>query len=178
MSIEMPPFLSDDVIEAKAQGLLNLHIDVRQLPIDPVEVAKALGIDVFAIVMKEGISGALIRSETKPAIYFDHQETQTRQRFTVAHEIGHFVLHEGDFDIVDKVTECTITFRRTNDPWTDDNKAHYRREIQANKFAAALLMPTEALKSVLSDNEDMGDLARIFGVARSAVGYRVNSLGL
>lgn len=72
-----------------------------------------------------------------------------RQRFTMAHELAHFIFHK---DLIgDGITDNRL-YRSTNPQITE---AH---EVEANKFAASLLMP---LRHIMRDYEEMGDVAKV-----------------
>lgn len=94
-----------------------------------------------------------------------------RDRFTIAHELGHYILH------FPKVQD-----RYPNEPmkatrWVDESDETQRRaEWEANWFAAGFLMPEAEFRSVFQGNLDA--VAKHFGVSRSAAGVRANSLGL
>lgn len=71
----------------------------------------------------------------KGTIGFNPTESKTRQRFTIAHELGHFELHKQDSGLfVDK--EFKMLFRDQN-----SSSGEIRKEQEANAFAAAILMP-------------------------------------
>ena len=51
-------------------------------------------------------------------------------------------------------------------------------EIQANQFAAALLMPADLVRAAFAKCQDLGELARLFNVSEAAMGFRLDRLGL
>ncbi len=107
---------------------------VITLPVDPVAIAKAVGIEVFAKpAAAAGVSGMLIRHGNEFAIaYATHIESPGFQNFSIAHELGHYFL-EGHVDAVigpDGIHQSHAGFS------SDD-----RYELEADHFAAALLMP-------------------------------------
>ena len=101
----------------------------------------------------------------------------TRQRFTLAHEIAHLRLHEGQPVFIDRLV-------RVN--WRGGTSA--REEIQANTFAAELLMPrrfmSEEIERVVARSpkvapeELVGALAGTFHVSEEAMRYRLINLGV
>jgi Zn-dependent peptidase ImmA (M78 family) len=108
----------------------------------------------------------------------NESQADVRQRFTIAHEIGHMLLHADQPLIVDHGF-ALIGLRR------DDGAPGDQREIEANAFAAALLMPekwvTAALRGRdvdLSDDAEIQSLAKRFGVSQQAMMYRLMNLGL
>ncbi len=139
-----------------------------QLPFDPVRMATALGIDVYIARMERGVSGTLRKTPgSDPEIYLNQDDSRNRQRFTCAHELGHYVRRtsEGDldYDFVDNRDELAAAGL---DP----------EEIYANQFAAALLMPEDLVRRELS----LGPvrLALRFGVSEDAMNYRLRNLDL
>jgi len=125
-------------IEFEARMLLENNA-VSRPPIPVRELATALHIDVRFSVGNDDVSGALIRSDDSVVIAVNSAQHENRQRFTIAHEIGHFLLHKG-----------------TRVHFDDDFRVNYRKadttglatvdEMEANWFAAALLMPAKFLK--------------------------------
>ena len=107
---------------------------VLTLPVDPIAIARSVGIKVVAKpASAQGVSGMLIRHGNNFAIaYATHIDSPGFQNFSVAHELGHYFL-EGHVDAVigaDGVHQSHAGFS------SDD-----RYELEADHFAAALLMP-------------------------------------
>lgn len=106
---------------------------------------------------------------------------KTRQRFTIAHEIGHLHLHQGRPMFVDR--SVRIDRRDANAALGLD-----REEIEANSFAAALLMPQEMILAAVTQlsphrgatgtEETIRRLASRFDVSPQAMEYRLANLGL
>lgn len=91
---------------------------------------------------------------------------RVRQRFTMAHELGHFALHRNDYSRFDDVTFS----RRNSDP--------SRMERDADQFAADLLMPEVQVRAEIGKGiRGLNDLARQFDVSSLAMRYRLESLG-
>ncbi len=144
--------------------------DAVLLPIDPVRVAGALGIDVYKARMTRGVSGALRKSRGSDAeIYLNRDDSLNRQRFTCAHELGHYVRRTAagdlDYDFVDRRDELASAGR---DP----------EEIYANRFAASLLMPEDLVMEEWRNGLGPVRLALKFGVSEDAMTYRLQNLTL
>jgi Zn-dependent peptidase ImmA (M78 family) len=99
-----------------------------------------------------------------------------RQRFTIAHELGHFILHRDDSSIfVDK----TLTFYRDG----QSSQGVYIQEIEANAFAAELLMPEAVIHQYVMNGIDLHEEKRIESIAKElrvsqqALTIRLISLG-
>lgn len=173
----MPP-LSRQVIERKALNLLRESGELRA-PVNVERVAKHLGIRVEYANLDEDCSGVLVKSDDGSAVIgvnWDHHSN--RQRFTIAHEIGHYALaHEGG-TFVDKGT-----YARFRDQ--DAYSGKLMDERQANRFAAALLMPARLVREAFEDrlldpgdDEGLQELARSFEVSPQAMMFRLQNLGL
>lgn len=123
------------------------HYGLLKAPVNVFELARRMGIEIrtqsgssYSGVVRSGPDGAVItlRSEDPPA----------RKRFTVAHEIGHLMLHN-----------IGVAYR-------DESYTGTPQEVEANQFAAELLMPDELFDSVLMRHgTDPKTLAKIFGVS-------------
>lgn len=163
----------------KAAGALLDELAIGTVPVDVDAVARGLGLIVTRERLAPDLSGLLIRQPgQQPVVGVNNAHHPRRQRFTVAHEIGHYHLaHKGDV-IVDGIT----VNRRDGVSST----AAVRDERDANAFAAALLMPAEHLQaSVLrlaaknySQSRIVAELARVFEVSEQAMNYRLVNLGL
>ena len=181
MTTGLPPFLSDRVLEQKAQELLTRY-EQTEPPVDPVTIARGEGIEVYEGTFSDSrVSGMLKTEEGRRVIYVSDADTPVRRRYSVAHELGHAILHPDAGDFADSGKELTVLYRRAEDGYEladPANKARRRREIQANIFAACLLIPRDMLAEVLEDTDDISDLTRIFGVSRQTLGIRLSDLGI
>lgn len=150
-----------DLIEmAKSRGLEIEPLDIAGLTI-------ALGIKTRYEPMPDDDSGSLVKDKktgdwimTVNSLHHPH-----RQRFTIAHEIGHRIKHSAlSDDFKDK------TFFR--------NGESNRIEAEANKFAAELLMPEELFVDFVGRvSGKVEDIASHFQVSSMAVRVRAKSLG-
>lgn len=154
-----------------ANDVLDAHWD-GGLPVNPEAIARAMGIEVCVADPREPDydpkeSGHyLYREGDRPLITYNYGEAPVRQRFTIAHEIGHHV--HGDLDAPRDTSEQFSA--RSHDP----------KEVAANRFAAALLMPAAVVKqAVYGDGvTDLRVLAKKFGVSTAAMEFRLKALGL
>ena len=121
----------------------------------------------------EGLSGSIIaRSVSDYTIFLSEHTSRQRDRFTIAHELGHLILH------LRKVKEKggDLVMRATR--WIDEADDTQRRaEWEANWFAAAFLMPKAAFERVWRDG-GVAAAHREFDVSVSAAQTRVKSLSL
>src|SRR5208282_5212313 len=81
-------------LDDEARNLLQNSGVVRP-PVQVGDLARSLNIDVRYSPGKEDVSGALIRDGSSVVIAVNSAQHENRQRFTIAHEIGHFLLHKG-----------------------------------------------------------------------------------
>ncbi len=150
-----------------ALALLRKTWNKRPLPVDPVAVAEAVNVAVKAVPADEsgGYSGYHI-SGPLPKIVVNMNEPETRRRFTVAHELGHYVLGHGE-----RPRDGTRQFSALNsDPI----------EAAANRFAAELLMPYKSVLELVTEKgiTSVSRLADIYKVSEIAMKYRLKNLGL
>lgn len=130
------------------------------VPVDPWEAARAVGLRVEELPL-ESADGFLRRP---PGcgwyVIVSSLLPRHRQRFTLAHEIGHWVLHRDDH---------TYFAHRPG------SRGRYERE--ANQFAAELLMPFPALQKAAGQMA-FRELATYFEVSREALAIRLEETGL
>lgn len=153
--------------EKKAREILEQNGFNQTIPFDPVRLANMNGISVKNAVFKTNdIAGIISRDQGITTIYVNSKDPNTRKRFTVAHELGHYFLHLNSQD------DALVVEYRTISSFGDD------KEKEANSFAAALLMDEVLVKSLWNDLKSVQTIAEIFQVSYEAMGYRLNNLGL
>ncbi len=162
--------------ERAAFALLS-RLGIDEPPVDVANVTKLLGISLQLADLGDDCSGMLVRAEGGAVIGVHYAHPPNRQRFTIAHELGHFELHEGG-TYVDRST--TLRLRSSA-----NNSGSVVEEREANQFAAALLMPAPWLRRELKmhavdlgDDESLRALCDKFGVSNQAMMYRLMNLGL
>jgi Zn-dependent peptidase ImmA (M78 family) len=165
---------------AALQLLDQLLISKPPVPVE--RIATTLGVRVMYERLDETVSGMLFRSEDgQQVIGVNTRHAPVRQRFTIAHELGHQQLHRGRAVIVDHLARGRVNFRDVHSSLATD-----REEIDANAFGAALLMPPswvaeqleEALATGLRSSRVVDQLAATFNVSRQAMENRLVNLGL
>ena len=131
--------------------------------------------------LDDELSGMIFIRDGIPIIGVNALHHPNRQRFTIAHEIGHLELHR------DAVTEEVHVDKQFKVLMRDANSSTGtdRMEREANQFAAELLMPQQLLLDALDlrpvdidDESPLNELARKFKVSRQALEYRIRNLGL
>jgi Zn-dependent peptidase ImmA (M78 family) len=162
-------------MDGRATELLR-KLDLFSAPVNVGAVAEHLGANVVFDDLDDDVSGFLLREKEVSTIAVNKQHHPNRQRFTLAHECGHLFLHadKGDRLWLDK----TLFFRDESSS-TGDKFA----EVEANQFAAGLLMPAELIVAALGgegpiSEMDVVRLAVRFEVSERAMTVRLVSLGL
>lgn len=159
-------------IEDFAHQTLKAH-GLNSIPVDPVVLANRLGIRVnHATFSDENISGIVAKRGDSAQILVNSNDKPFRKRFTIAHEVGHYLLHFGEKDgeLVDHDLDL---FRDA-----ENNSSEWAKEIEANQFAAALLMPADKVRENWKVIRSIEKLARVFNVSEEAMGYRIATLRL
>jgi Zn-dependent peptidase ImmA (M78 family) len=149
--------------------LLLQHRQVRP-PVRVEKIAQELSVQVRAGDLKD-VSGLLVRTGDTAIIGVNSTQSRVRQRFTIAHELGHFLLHDGIQHHVDH--NYRVNFRSDV-----SSSATSVDEIEANFFAASLLMPKRFLDEMnaveaLDDDAKVAELAKAFDVSRHAMSLRL-----
>ncbi len=151
----------------KATEVLDAFWPERFIPVDPVQIARDMGVEVFSAELGNDVFGLIFGTAKGAQIYVDQDQPPTRYRFTVAHELGHYVEHS---ERPDTGAEMDYVDRRS-----DEDRGR-PEEVYANQFAGALLMPEKELRSERARDLNDVQLARHFGVSLSALQYRVQLL--
>jgi len=139
----------------------------RSAPVKVGAVAAELGLTVLRSDLPVGISGMLSRDSTdreKWIIRVNRHEHKHRQRFTIAHEIAHFLLHRDEID--EGITDDS--FYRSG--------LSERREWEANKLAADILMPWPLVRSLANEGKvTASELASALEVSEAAMNIRLGN---
>ena len=167
--------VSRSKVENRAKEVLRQH-SLYSVPIDPVLLANRLGVTVNNAKFSDDSWAALIaRRDNTTRVFVEQSDPPYRKRFSIAHELGHHFLHLlEDGEIVDKRADMF----REKEP-VDGTLSEVRiREIQANWFAAALLMPAELVRVEWERKPSLRHMAELFNVSEEAMGYRLDTLNL
>jgi Zn-dependent peptidase ImmA (M78 family) len=155
--------MNTEAIESLAESLLK-GLGIKQAPVQVEAIAAQ-----YSILIRRGphsaFSGILIRKDGAALIGVSSSESPVRQRFTIAHELGHFFLHPSKDAFVDYRDNLS-------------GAARTPREREANAFAAALLMPR---KFVYRDCKGLSKptsstiqrLSTLYNVSAEAMRYRL-----
>lgn len=163
----------------EARRILS-EFGVCEAPVPVEELVSPLGAQLSLKPLEGDISGMLYRDGERTILGVNSADSHVRQRFTIAHELGHLVLHKGRPIIVEKLVR--INLRSTS------SLASVSEEREANSFAAELLMPAELVReaaqalvgnrALLSAEQFVSQMAQRFDVSKQAMEYRLVNLRL
>jgi Zn-dependent peptidase ImmA (M78 family) len=152
---------------------------ITSAPVPLERIAEGKGIIVRLMPLEDELSGMIFSQDGAPIIVINSLHHPNRQRFSLAHEIAHYELHMDDIGAGVHVDTKLLIFARD----ANSSKGIDRVEIEANKFAAELLVPQDFLATELGgrivDVEDVAlisDLARTFGVSSQMMAIRIGEL--
>jgi len=160
-------------IEDGQREILDSHVEEQ--PVKLGQLAKDLGVDVKVAVLDGGISGQISREDDRYVIRVNRYEARERQRFTIVHELAHFLLHRPIIDRVPDGIKDNVLYRSDN---LDEI------EYEANRLAAHILMPTSRVKEIIEgeyggafdDDATVESLAASFRISKAAMGIRLSGL--
>jgi len=169
----------------------------RKIPVDPNSIAVKMGIEVYFAPIPGGLAGAILKTRKEeaqktdedevPKIFVDNNASTSRKRFTIAHEIGHYVECFIDSEPPDQQLPGHFGFRdksmtsdekilggiRSTDSSTPDRSS---RELFADYFACCLLMPEDKVLEFVNKGANIKDVATYFGVSAATMRNRLNDL--
>ncbi len=161
-------------VKSPSQEYLNLGPEVRgyideyltELPVKLGAIARRLGVKVLLSTLPRGTSGEIRQQNGEFVIRINRHEAKHRQRFTLAHELAHFLLHRGRVEAASCWSE-NVLLRAQNQPM--------QIEYEANRLASDLVIPSAQLAEVTAEYSEpmtpevITDLARRFGVSTAAM---------
>ena len=163
-------------IKEEVKKLFN-EFGLPTLPIDLTTLAKKLNIAVQYEDLDSDISGFLVIRNEKSIIALNKKHSKNRQRFTFAHEIGHYRLHRnlGEEQLF---LQKKLTYFKSEKYSKDANM-----EKEANQFAAHLLMPKEVIKNLISTHNfdvskerDFSKLSKMLQVSEGTLAIHLSDL--
>lgn len=163
-----------------------IQAKINRPPISPEKIALNLGLEIVNRNLSDDVSGALVlKEDSQPIIVVNSSHSPVRKRFTIAHELGHFLLKHGRDGLFIDRSEHFI-FR--NEVSATGEK---RQEVEANAFAAALLMPEKMVRTEMEELSNIGieihdeaglelikTLAKKFNVSSTSMTFRIANLSL
>jgi Zn-dependent peptidase ImmA (M78 family) len=161
--------------DTDAMSLIDFVGIERTLPVDPFLIAEKLGISLSNSEVNDSAqSGRIDVVDGEVIIWVNPVHHINRQRFTVAHELGHYIR-----DILPALldNEPATGFKDNDLTFHRKSFADAPEEFAANLFAAELLMPTVAVMKY-SKLDTLTDLAKRFCVSKKAMQKRLDYLGI
>jgi Zn-dependent peptidase ImmA (M78 family) len=149
----------------------------QSVPVNLERLCKALGVKLKADKLDPQIAGQLEHTgNNEYTISYNEADSGYiyRRRFTIAHEIGHFVLHK---HLIGDGIDDNKAYRSVDVGLFNNCNIKPHHEAEANRFAAALLMPENLLKQDCKDL-DLSALVNKYKVSEPAMNIRLKSLGL
>ena len=150
----------------------TLSLFTNEVPVRVGALAEALGLSVYKSALAPNVSGLIEPSASSPSGYqikVNRYEHPDRQRFTIAHEIAHYLLHR---DLIGQGVVDNVLYR---------SKLSSQIEVEANRLAADIVMPAKKVRERLSNvsssdpEEQYRTLARNFRVSPAAMKIRIGA---
>lgn len=164
----------------KKAGVLLESVGITSAPVPIEKLAGAVGATIRYQPLNHDASGMVQRIDEKTAIIgINSIHAEVRKRFSIAHEIGHLLLHHDENLHIDENVRSVIQFRDASSSLGVDDK-----EIEANQFAAEILMPE---RMVRKDVEKLNapnpeaiveELAKMYQVSIQSMTIRLTRLGV
>lgn len=167
-------------VKSPSREYLNLPADVRdkfadllnEHPVKLGEIAKRLGVTVLLSTLPRGTSGQIGQEDGNFVIRINRHEAKHRQRFTLAHELAHYLLHRDKIVAEGGWSENVLL--RSGQP--------ANIEYEANRLASDLVIPSSQLSTAATEyagpitSEVIEDLARRFGVSTAAMEIKLQTV--
>jgi len=150
----------------------KVDASLTSYPVKLGEIATNLGIKVLLATLPRGTSGTIGQENGAFVIRINRHEAKHRQRFTLAHEIAHFLLHRDRIIAEGGWSENVLL--RSGQP--------ERIEYEANRLASDIVIPSTLLAEAIEGyrgpitSEIIEDLAQKFGVSAAAMEIKLQML--
>lgn len=158
-------------VDQDQRGVIDRYL--TEYPVKLGHLARDLGLAIKVASMGTGVSGQIMKEGEQYVIRVNRNEARERQRFTIGHEIAHFLLHKPIIDSSPDGITDNVLYR---------SGAPERVEYEANRLAADLVMPMGLIEKKL--REDFGgvvteatieSLASTFEVSKAAMEIRLST---
>lgn len=167
-------------VKQKLEELLTVDC-YKDYTLQLEELAKKLDLSTFEATFTDPkLSGAIYRDEKTSNfnVYVNREHPITRRRFTMAHEIGHYISAicgsysaEQLFNTEEGFEDLAVLYRQ-------DGRPNDKAEIEANQIAADMLMPEKWVKQFINDGVTIEKMAEMFFVSAQAMAIRIDNLGI
>lgn len=169
------------VVETVTKEIIWQSTKQIKTPIDVYQISKFYNMDiVYDSTLSDDCSGKiLIESDNKATASINEHDHPLRQRFTIAHELGHFYSYRKQGktgEIVEYRNQNISNKVIDNNEASFSNQTYQLEEAYANIFAANLLVPRFLLEEILKLNRNLNNIANMFEVSQEMLKYRINNL--
>lgn len=158
-------------VEPSHRRILDKYL--AEYPVKVGQLAREIGVKIKVSSLPPGVSGQIKKEEDGYTIRVNRHETRERQRFTIGHELAHFLLHRQMIDSSPDGITDNVLYR---------SGAPERIEYEANRLAADIVMPRDLIERKLSDEFEgfvteatIESLAASFQVSKAAMEVRLSS---
>lgn len=149
---------------------IHIMFNINEPPVNLDKICEGLSFKIAYTELPESVSAAIKVVNDKKAIIVNSKHSKTRQRFSIAHELGHYLSGHESFDNEKRV------FIDADRKYLNDQ---FRQEEEANEFAAELLMPESLLRKDVTSNEyTLNQLAQRYQVSEQAMTIQLVNLQL
>ena len=160
-----------DRIDGESRRILDRY--TSECPVKLGSLAKELGISIKISGLGTGVSGQISREVNGYVIRVNRNETRERQRFTIGHELAHFLLHRDVIDSSPNGITDTVLYR---------SDAPEQIECEANRLAVEIVMPMPLIENERRENfkgvmteATIEALANRFEVSKAAMEIRLSA---
>lgn len=168
-----------------AHTILDRYWD-GEYPVDPNAIAVAMGMDVYFARIPGRLAGLILKTadQSMPSIFVDEGASTPRKRFTIAHEIGHYVENiedletpiEGPFGVSDATMASDESILAGRRPTPSGEPDQSPTELFADHFTHSLLMPENEVMRFIYAGIGARQAAAYFGVSRVTMKNRLDDL--
>ncbi|QIE45216.1 ImmA/IrrE family metallo-endopeptidase [Pseudohalocynthiibacter aestuariivivens] len=150
--------LADLHVPTEIARAIFAQLGTIDAPVPTSQIARALGVADIKAQVFDGFEGMLLTDTVRStgSILANTRYGDRRARFTVAHELGHFLMERHKLS-GDRGFTCKAQDMRE----TRADKRQYRQESEANAFAINLLAPFKLFDPLLSQGPDLKDAQRL-----------------
>lgn len=161
-------------IQTDEKEILDKYL--TEYPVKLGQIARELGVSIKVSSLGTGVSGQIKNEDGHYVVRVNRHEARNRQRFTIAHELAHFLLHK-------KIIDSAPDGIRDNVLYRSGEPEHV--EFEANRLAADIVMPLDLVKQVLQEDFDgvvteatIDGLAARFQVSKAAMEIRLSTFAV
>lgn len=159
-------------VAATEKEILDRYLS--EYPVKLGQLAVDLGLSIKISSLGTGISGQISREGNQYVIRVNRNEARERQRFTIGHELAHYLLHRNIIDTSPEGIKDSVLYR---------SGAPERIEFEANRLAAEIVMPIALVSRALQESfggvvteTTIEGLASQFQVSKAAMEIKLSTL--